>query len=474
MALSADLVVVGSGPASAFFLSGYLSRAPKNASVLVLERGRNHAHAQQLADRKERLLERAGEAAYTSQSRTGKHWIVGFGVGGASNLWWGNTPRLLPEDFEMKSRYGVGEDWPLTYQDLEQYYCEAEAMMQIAGEDAPFPRSRPLPLPAHRFQLPDQLLKEAYPDLFFALPSARASQRAAGRSPCCNSGVCGLCPVDAKFRVHKGPSQVLSDPRVRLLTEANVLSIETKAGVATGVHYLYEGKESHASGDLIALGANAIFNPYLLLRSGLPQGDVGRNLFEQQGVRATVDLDGVNSYQGGTSLTGHGYMLYSGSHRRDRGAALIETKNSQPQLRLTPGKWRQRLLLNIVVDVLPQRENLVAVDSQDPFRPIALHHTRDAYSERTIQALPSQLARVLSPLPVEQIRLSRPRRTEGHIMGTTRMGPDPNSSVVDAQLMHHTVRNLLVLGSGSFPTGSPANPTLTIAALSLRAAAALS
>ncbi len=49
-------------------------------------------------------------------------------------------------------------------------------------------------------------------------------------------------------------------------------------------------------------------------------------------------------------------------------------------------------------------------------------------------------------------------------------GYDPADSVIDADLLHHRVRNLAVLGSGAFPTGSPANPTLTLCALSLRCA----
>jgi choline dehydrogenase-like flavoprotein len=51
------------------------------------------------------------------------------------------------------------------------------------------------------------------------------------------------------------------------------------------------------------------------------------------------------------------------------------------------------------------------------------------------------------------------------------MGDDPADSVIDRNMVHHRVRNLLVMGSGAFPTGAPANPTLTISALALRAAA---
>ena len=58
----------------------------------------------------------------------------------------------------------------------------------------------------------------------------------------------------------------------------------------------------------------------------------------------------------------------------------------------------------------------------------------------------------------------------GHVMGTYRMGNDPKTSVVDRDLRSHDHKNLFLLGSGVFPSVGSANPTLTIAALSLRVA----
>ena len=58
-------------------------------------------------------------------------------------------------------------------------------------------------------------------------------------------------------------------------------------------------------------------------------------------------------------------------------------------------------------------------------------------------------------------------------MGTTRMGTDPEESVVDARLRTHDLSNLWLVGSSVFPTGGAMNPTLTIAALALRASDAL-
>ena len=58
----------------------------------------------------------------------------------------------------------------------------------------------------------------------------------------------------------------------------------------------------------------------------------------------------------------------------------------------------------------------------------------------------------------------------GHVMGTCRMGDDPKQSVVDKFQRSHDHKNLYLVGSSTFPTGATANPTLTIAALSLRTA----
>ena len=64
---------------------------------------------------------------------------------------------MLPADFEMQSRYGVGRDWPISYDELAPYYSEVERVMQIAGSVAtPFPNRPEYPLPGHRMTAPDR------------------------------------------------------------------------------------------------------------------------------------------------------------------------------------------------------------------------------------------------------------------------------------------------------------------------------
>ena len=464
---SYDLVLVGSGFASSFFLLEYLMRAGDGVRILVLERGLRRSHSWQL----DHPRGMTAPAQKTFVNRTpAKPWVYSMGVGGGSNCWWASTPRMLPEDFELHSRYGVGLDWPVQYDALEEYYARAEEVLAVSGDGSPAPRSRPYPQPPHRMSDPDRMLKQAYPDQFFAQPTARARVATERRPRCCASGVCTLCPIDAKFTIQNELGHLFDDPRVTLLTGATAQRVETRGSVATGVHYRHEGKRHFARGELVALGANALFNPHLLMRSGLVHPLLGRRLHEQVSVMATLWLDGVENFQGSTSLTGHGYMLYGGERRRERPAVLFETSNI-PRLRLEQGRHRQILELKLILEDLPQATNTVALNPKAPRRPEVSYRGHSEYVKRGLATLKSDLERIVAPLPIERIEMEEEvAPTEYHILGTTVMGDDPAHSVVDRQLVHHAIRNLLVLGGSTFPTGAPANPTLTICALSLFAA----
>lgn len=463
-------IVVGTGFASSFFLHRLLEGLDATARVLVLEAGRRLPHSWQLAH--PLGLEKLAESTFINRTPR-KPWIVQRAFGGGSNCWWACTPRLLPNDFRLRSTYGVARDWPIGYDQLEESYCQAEELMSVAGpsDDSPFPRSRPYPLPPHRMSDPDKLLARAFPGAFFAQPSARPSRGVPGKRPkCCNSGVCQLCPIDSKFTIENSMAHIFSDPRVRLETNALVQRVDSRNGLATGVQYLQNGRERVARGELVALGASAMFNPHILQRSGLEHPELGRNLHEQTSIKASVLLDGVDNFQGGTSITGHGYMLYDGPHRRERPAILIETWNV-PRLRDERGKWRQLLKLMCIVEQYPQRENRVEPAREDPTRPAVTYKNRTLDTQKARATLVRELPIIMGKLPIEDVIVAKEFvETDAHVLGTVVMGDDPETSVVDRHLVHHQVRNLLVLGGSAFPTSSPANPTLTLSALSLWAA----
>jgi choline dehydrogenase-like flavoprotein len=469
-----DVVIVGTSFAASFFLLRYLEHAPATAKVLVLERGNADSKAWQLANRRHSSIE--PEDVYDNDNPR-KEWYTSPGFGGNSKCWMGGTTRMMPGDFQLRSRYGVGVDWPLSYDDLEPHYTAAEQVMLISGPtDSPMPRSRPLPLPPHRFSDPDTLLKKHFPDGWYQMATARASIPTGQRGVCCASGICGLCPLDAKFTIQNGLAHLYKDPRVTLRLRSEVQTVETAAGVARGVNYIQEDIPKRDTGDLIVLAASALFNPHILLRSGFDHPLIGRRLHEQMPIYVTFDLKGVKCYNGSTVLSGLGYLFYEGEHRRDHAACMIETWSSpfayrpDDALRLEPNRWNERLMLGFLFDDIPSDANRVTVSEHDPRRARAHFGEYSDYAKRGADQIPRMIDKLAEALPVERLVSTSLGTTAAHIQGTVVMGNDPGASVVDRHLIHHQYRNLLVLGSSSYPTASPAYPTLTVSALSLWAA----
>jgi choline dehydrogenase-like flavoprotein len=466
-----DVVAIGSGFATSFFLWGLL-REPgrERLRALVLERGPLVPHDWQVRHRLSSPVDY--ETAIHHRASVPKEWRFNIGFGGGSNCWTGHVPRMLPADFRMASTYGVGRDWPVGYDDLEPHYETAEAIMAVSGpaDRHPYPKRGPYPQPPHRMNLPDQILQRAQPEWIFALPTVRARVATPTRGVCCANGVCNICPVDAKFTILNGMADLYADKRITLLCDAEAFAIETSAGRASAVLYRHRGREHSARADMVLLGANGIFNPALMLRSGFSHPMLGRNLHEQGGFRARVYLDGIDSFQGSSHRSAVNYALYDGPHRRTHAACIIEHANVA-RLRPEFGRWREVMELSATVEDLPDPRNHVAQGSGDD-KPTVVFQGYGDYHHRGMAAAQAALERILAPLPVERIDVYIPSvATKAHIQGTTVMGNDPQDSIIDRYLRHHQVRNLFVLGSGCFPTGAPANPTLTICALSLWAAA---
>lgn len=468
-----DLVIVGTGFASTFFLYQYLKKAPRNSKVLVLERG----HLFSYADRRRAL---AGEVVSSARLNPGpnksivnknpdKHWVFTLGFGGSSNCWYACTPRFMPSDFKMKSLYGVAEDWPVQYDELESYYTEVERLMHISGPDeTPFPKSETYPLPPHRFATVDTMLKKAYGKLYISQPTARASQAVNGRNACCASAVCAVCPVNAKFTIENSNLGVYDDERVEIAYGAQVFSLDFAGDKADKVNFVKDGKEGSVRGEVVALGANAIFNANILLNSNDRSPFTGKGLGEQLGLDVVVYLKDLHNVGGSTWVNANGYMLYDGDHRKNYAACLMESNNA-PFLRLESGKWRHLATFRMIFEDLPSEKNFVA-KGEDIFKPEVHFSGHSEYTIESVKRMKEKLPAVLECLPVERIEYKEPFPTEAHILGTTRMSKDPATGVVDKNLIHHDYRNLFVLGSGSFTTYTPNNPTLTISALSLLAA----
>lgn len=461
-----DCIVIGSGFGSAFFLHELLRRRP--GRILLLEWGGHNPIDWQVAHQANSPM--PDDTTYSSNSD--KPWNFTIGLGGGTNCWFAQTPRLHPNDFKLKSLYDVGEDWPISYSDLEDAYCDAEDIMSISGDPDMaqiMPRSRPFPQPPHRMPLPDRIMKAAQPDRHFTMPTGRARIATDTRNACCASLRCQFCPADAKFTANNSLMHLFEAPEVSVVTGAEVRRLDHRGNSVRAVSFRANNREYLVTGDLFVLGANAIHSPAILQRSDLGGGLVGKGLHESYGAAFEVFLDGVENFDGSTITTGLNFGLYDGPHRASYGAALVYFENRWAHgMRLERGRMRETLPLVIVTEDLLEDGNRVTLDENDDA--FVEYVGASNYAIRGMAEARRKLPELLAPLPVEQIFDRGVRGTESHLQGTLRMGHDPATSVVDAGLLHHQLRNLVVVGTSTFPTCSCANPSLTAAALSLRAA----
>lgn len=474
---SFDVVVIGSGFGSVFYLERLLRLDTRQAlRILLIERGVAWDHARQISEGRNTPL--PADQTFTArptEAAGDKIWNFTIALGGGTNCWFGQAPRPLPSDFRMRTLFGQGEDWPLSYDDLEPWLGEAETHMSIAGDEAialVSPRSSPFPQPPHRLSAVDEAMRRADPSTHFALPSARARIAMPHRPACCASFRCNLCPVNAKFTALNDLAHVFTDPRVTVLTETRVRRLETAGGTVERVVAERDGRVETFRADFFVLGANAVHSPAILLASGMGDDITGRYLHESSGRSIEVLLDGLDNFGGSTITTGINYALAGDAGRADRAATVLFFENRWAfGLRTERGRWRQSAPITMASEEVPMPDNRVTIDADG--EPVVTYDGASRYARDGQVAALEMLPRLLAALPVEAIRDHGMRRTGSHLQGTLRMGTDPTTSVVDPDLLHHRHRNLAVVGSAVFPSCLNANPSLTVAALSLRSAARL-
>jgi choline dehydrogenase-like flavoprotein len=465
---SYEAVVIGSGFGSFFFLQEFLKKK-RPGRVLVVEWGAYKNHDWQVKNKANSVLDT--DQLYTRNSDE-KPWHYSIAFGGGTNCWWAQCPRNHPNDFRLKSKYGVGTDWPMSYEELAPFYREAEQVMLIAASDelaVHYPGTAPYAQPPHRMNDIDRIMKAAQPDMHFPMPNGRLSRAFGPRNACCGTAECRWCPVDAKFTALNSMQHVIEHPDLDICVESKVEYIDVENNVAKGVRFFHDGKEYSARGDLVVLGANGIHSPILLMQSGFNHPLIGRYIHEK--IECTVEayLDGVKNFSGSTITTCMNLSLLDGDHRKDHGAALLLFENSWMYgMRPEYGRWREVLPITINVEALPQFESVVVRGSDG--RPHVSFPKQSDYGLKGVQAALDKLPKVLAPLPIERIEVRQVDSISVHLQGTLRMGNDRAESVIDGGQVHHDVRNLVVVGSSVFPSSGSAPPSLTVAALSLRAA----
>ena len=462
IAKSWDVVVVGTSFAAQFFVSAL----PKELNVLLVEKGPFLTHQD--------LLDQGGfapdELLMDNRSGRRKEFVARSLYGGNSNCWAGQTPRFMPTDFTLFEDTGRGADWPLRYADLEPFYTEVEAHMEMAGdrERSPWPMSQPYPFPAHALARNDTRCVVERPDIWTPQPTARSN--GGRRATCCDSEVCALCPVDAKFTILNDEGRLLG-PKASILVNHEVDRVLHQNGRAGGVILKSgDGSAQQINAGIVALAANAIQNPAILMRSGITMPALGRYLHEQVGRYIDLYTD-QPGYFGGSLNTSTCHAFWSeGYDRRERGAVMITNNNRRVPPRADIGRWTEVMGLKLVADDEPIEENRVELDEDGRARIIWVGHSD--YAVKGLDYAESELQSIL-PFKIERVVRTLDLATEFHIQGTHRMGTDADNAVTDANCRIFGFENLFALGAGSFATCSPANPTLTLSAISLKAGRSL-
>jgi glucose dehydrogenase len=492
--IEADVVVVGSGVCGLLASWEPLRRGMR---VAMLERGALKTHAEQLEDRWWSAdVPGAEPNDETAPGTPAYPWSYVYGVGGSSLHWSGATPRFAAADFEMRSRFGVMEDWPLSLEDLLPFYAAAEAALGVAGAPAEGAAPPGPPIPGAGTQPPHPLSpidKAVAPHLqpFVPLPQARPSRPIQGRPPCCGSATCELCPVDARFSALNGLEAVLDHPGLDLRQQTVAARLRLGPGnEVEGVEAIGQsGERLLLRGSRYVLAANGIENPGLLLRSGLDGPAVGRFLFDHGHTTVTVTLRReLEPGVGNTLATGLTEAFREGGFRSRRSAAILSPFNpGTPIASLVSAgvvaredggavrsealsRWRRTVPFDMLTEDLPRPDRRVTLSPNRDSFGLPLNRTAypppGPYERAGIEAAVAGMRERLAPLGVEAIE-AVPGPQGGHLMGTCRMGA-PGKGVVDAELRHLEVENLFVAGSSAFPTYAPVHPTLTIAALALR------
>jgi len=531
MPRTADVVIVGSGVSGSLVAARLASRGVK---VLVLEAGPRVQRQAALAKYHaspikipECAYPNAPYAPHPEADKPDGHYLQNGPdkfdstylrvVGGTTWHWLGTALRFVPDDFKLRSTFGVGVDWPITYDDLETWYCDAERELGVACDsnaNIDARRSQPYPLAPIPLSYLDMRVAAALAGTEYRLqptPQARNSQAYQNRAVCCGSSTCiPICPVQAKYdaTVHVALAERAG---AELVEQAVVTTIEIGSdGRVGGVRFKRpDGAEDRATGKTYVIAAHGIETPKLLLQSRTaerPGGvanssdQVGRNLMDHPSklswalaaeplwpFRGPLSTSGIESTRAGNWRADHGSFRVQVDNRGwewpastpdTTVRALVEQGLRGAALdRALADRSSRELGLATLAEQLPSPENRIVPDYD--YRD-ALGQPRpritfriDDYTKRALDHGVRIHQQIFTAMKATEVHHADTMVGAGHLIGTCRMGIDPNTSVVDPQLRAHDHANLFLLGSGVFPTSAASNPTLTIAALALRAVGAI-
>ncbi len=524
----ADVCVIGAGPAGALLSH---SLAERGHEVVILEAGPRFDMDERVDRMKTQLRpdpdhseiwDMGGDRdAYTT---SGAHsWKLNQrrvkGVGGTSLHWGGVVPRFHPKDFEMESRYGLARDWPISYEDLQPYYRRAERAIGVAGPDESAhlpPREEGYPMDAFGPSHSDQRFIEAGEALDIAvdqMPMA-INTGAYDRNECAGYGTCQfVCPSGAKYTadIHVRKAE---EEGATLLTEVPVqrLNHGPDGEEITDAEYKTPDGETHRQeADVFVLAAGAFETPRLLFLSestehpdGLANSSdtLGRYFMGHPPAGVLGIIPGENTHQGefGPQVSGAIHQFYDDNPPENGSVNLFTINAAGPApatialgsseigdelLEWVDTQFGSTIGINMSCEMLPRADNRITIDestTDDHGNPVPdVSIEPGEYAQRgqetglevgsaLIEEMGGTVSYAAGTMTEEHDELADLAKGGYHPMGGTRMGEDPTESVVDPNLQTHDLENCYIASGGVFVTGGASNPTLTIMALSLRAA----
>lgn len=506
-----DAIVVGSGATGAA-MAARLAEAGKR--VVIVEAGAERSSANMVSSTLyARRLKWSGPPVIEEGTNPVSHvFNTGFGVGGSAIHHYAVWPRLHEEDFEMRSRFGRGLDWPLKYAELAPYYDRVQTEAGVSGDaeqEVWRPPGAPYPMPPVAVFAQGKTIARGFTKLgkrVAPLPMAVTSVPYQGRPACIWDGWCDAgCPIGAlanPLTIHL-PRALKAGAQLFANTAATRVLTNDAGTVATGIEVVTSDQQRHTlSADLVILAAFAIENPRLLLASA--------NERHPQGLGNAGDMVGRYVM---THSAGLVFGLFDEDTQCYRGAFGGQLVNQDSYPKLTHEKqgafgsyqWMiaQAVKPNDLLGIATTRPDLYGEALQTFLKraargfagmqavcetlPVADNRVTLS-QERDANGVP--LARVVHNTHEQSNALWRASLAEGravmeaagatevwtgpqaamHIMGGTIMGRSARDSVTDQYGQVHGVENLFVTGPGLFATSGGVNPTFTAHALAARTA----
>jgi choline dehydrogenase-like flavoprotein len=435
--------------------------------------------------------------------------VVNFNaVGGSTVMYTAHYPRLHPSDFRVRTLDGVADDWPVDYTTLEPFFAENDCMMGVSGlagdpaYPAHAPPMPPLPLGKSGTKIARTMNKLGWH--WWPSDTTIATTEYDGRAPCINLGHCTpACAQGAKAStdITYWPHAIRAG--VELRTSCRVREVTTgEDGMATGaVYYDIDGVEQFQPAEVVILACNGVGTPRLLLNSasgrfprGLANssGVVGRNLmFHPWAVVYGYVEETMDGHRGPP------LCLWSQEfYETDRSRGFVRGYNFQfnrtigigteavsaEAARLVPwgeghhdafrGLVGHRMSVGICTEDLPEEHNRVTLDPilKDGHGIPAprIEYTIGENTNRMLDFAIDRGKEILGAAGARHVNVIRPVVYGGwHLLGTARMGDDPERSVVNAWGRSHDVKNLFIVDGSIFVTSGGVNPTSTIQALAL-------